>query len=98
MTISHNIAQELIDGGYSITLYCHNPRCHHRANLDLKKVLERLGPDHSMLFDDIKHKLRCGRCGGKEFGITKSPPTNKRLALVRQGGALAAPKRSGYST
>jgi hypothetical protein len=28
-----------------------------------------------MLFDDIKHKLRCCKCGGKEFGMTRTPPT-----------------------
>jgi len=78
MTISINTVQELIDARYEITIYCHNPRCHHRAVLDLLKVRERLGPDHGMLFEDIRWKVVCSRCGGREFGMTKSPPTMRK--------------------
>jgi hypothetical protein len=31
---SYNTVQELIDGGYTVTIYCHNPRCHRRAELN----------------------------------------------------------------
>lgn len=32
-----------------------------------------------MMFDDVKQKLVCGKCGGKEFGMIKSPhATDKR--------------------
>jgi hypothetical protein len=72
--ISINTVQELIEHRYTITIYCHNPRCHRRAMLDLVKIRQRLGPDHSLLFDDIKYKLRCSQCGGKQFGMTMSPP------------------------
>lgn len=75
MSISINTLQELIDHRYSVTVYCHNPRCHHRADLDLPKLRGRLGPDQSMLFEDLKFKLRCGKCGGKEWGMTKQPRT-----------------------
>jgi hypothetical protein len=74
-SIAVNTIQELIDHRYSVTIYCHNPRCHHRADLDLVKLRTRLGPDHGMLFDDIKHKLVCGKCGGKRFGMTNQPRT-----------------------
>jgi hypothetical protein len=73
-TLSYNTVQELIDGRFTVTIYCHNPRCHRRAELDLKAVRDRLGPDHGMLLDDIKHKLRCSKCGGRQFGMTKQPP------------------------
>ena len=43
--ISVNTVQELIDHRHTVTIYCHNPRCHHRAELDLVKVREKLGPD-----------------------------------------------------
>ena len=69
MKISINTIQELIDHGFTVDIYCHNPRCHHRAELDLKQLRDRLGPDQSLLVDDIKHKLRCGKCGGKEFEV-----------------------------
>lgn len=72
-----NTVQELIEGHYEITIYCHNPRCHHRAVLDLLNVRERLGPDHGMLFEDM-WKVVCSRCGGREFGMSTSPdPMNK---------------------
>ena len=35
--MSMNTIQELIDHGMTVMIYCHNPRCHHRAELDLKK-------------------------------------------------------------
>ena len=52
--MSIDTIQELIDHGMTVTIYCHNPRCHHRAELNLKKLHERLGPDQSLSFDDIK--------------------------------------------
>jgi hypothetical protein len=75
---SYNTLQELIDGGFTITIYCHNPRCHHRAELDLKKLSKKLGPDHGALFGDLKYKLVCGRCRGRVGGLFvggKRPPS-----------------------
>jgi len=49
------------------------------------QIRERFGPDHSMLFDDVKHKLRCGKCGGKQFGVTRTPANDEQgtgLALI----------------
>lgn len=71
---SYNTVQDLIEGGYTVTVYCHNPRRHRCAILDLIEIRQRFGPDQSLLFDDIKPKLRCKQCGGKEVGMTKSPP------------------------
>jgi hypothetical protein len=75
---SYNTVQELIDGGFTITVYCHNPRCHRRAELDLKAVRAKLGPDHSMLFDAIKDKLHCSKCGGRQVGMVKNPPSVRK--------------------
>ena len=55
--IFYNTVQELIDGRFTVTIYCHNPRCHRRAELDLKARREKLGPmgSHSALTPDIWH-------------------------------------------
>lgn len=57
----------MIDGGYSITVFCRH--CDHRAFLDLEALAERLGPDHGALADDLLPKLRCSSCGGKQLGM-----------------------------
>ena len=70
-SIPVNTVQELIDHKVGILVYCHNKRCHHRGELDLVKIRERYGPDQRMLFDDLKWKLRCSRCGGREIGMSR---------------------------
>lgn len=76
--ISINTIQELIDHRHTAMIYCHNPRCHHRAELDLKALRDRLGPDHTLLYEDVRYKFVCGRCGGREWGMINSPPTMER--------------------
>jgi len=71
--ISVNTVQELIDHHHTVTIYCHNPKCHHKAVLDLPKIRDKLGPDHSMLFEAIRYKLRCSKCGRREFGMSSTP-------------------------
>ena len=58
--------QELIDGGYKLHANCHNWHCQHNQQLDLVKLRERLGPDHSILHDDLVPKLKCSICRGQE--------------------------------
>ena len=64
-----NSIQDFIDDGTSVTIFCHS--CNHRGELDLVKLRDRLGPDHGMLFDEIKDYLRCGNCRGKKFGMIR---------------------------
>jgi hypothetical protein len=61
--------QERIDEGERISVYCHNPRCHHGAKLDLLKLRDKLGPDHGAMHDDLVPRLRCSVCGSKNVGI-----------------------------
>ena len=64
-----NSIQDFIDDGTSVTIFCHS--CNHRGELDLVKLRDRLGPDHGMLFDEIKDYLRCGNCRGKKISIIR---------------------------
>ncbi len=66
--------QSMIDEGYKLHAYCHNPRCQHNQKLDLEKLKERLGPDHGTMHDDLVPKMRCSKCGGKKVGLIVSPP------------------------
>lgn len=59
--------QALIDHPYKLTAWCN--RCRHHKVLDLQKLGERLGFDHSILHDDLTPKLRCEECGGKNIGL-----------------------------
>jgi len=79
--VSSNTIAEMIADGTTVTLYCHNPKCHHRAPLDLVKLRDRLGPDQTLLIDDVRERFRCGKCGSKDIGIIKSPyhATSDRL-------------------
>ena len=72
---SPNTVKHFLDDGTTVTVYCHNPKCHHNAVLDLALVERRFGPDQAMLADDLLPKLKCGRCGGKQLGMIRSPRT-----------------------
>jgi len=61
--------QQRIDRRETVSVYCHNPRCQHGANLDLLMLRDKLGPDHGAMHDDLVPKLRCSKCQGKKVGI-----------------------------
>lgn len=82
---SYTTIQELIDGGYTLRAYCHNPRCHHNQRLDLYKLRDKLGPDHSTMHADLVPKLSCSKCKGqrgKAIGLILSPPGGKDNAIA----------------
>jgi hypothetical protein len=56
-------------------LHANCMHCQHSQALDLVDLRERLGPDHSVLHDDLAPKLKCSKCGGKKVGPIISPPT-----------------------
>ncbi len=75
--------QGLIDGGMTVTAYCHNWQCHHNARLDLVALRERLGPHAAAMHDDLVPKLRCAKCGGKQIGLICTPPTRAGNPFMR---------------
>ena len=75
--------QELIDDPQELHAYCHNPRCHHKSQLDLLALRDKLGPDAPAMADDLIPKMRCAKCGGKEIGLTYSPVINNSKGMYR---------------
>jgi hypothetical protein len=65
----------MIEHGYTLRANCHDPLCFHSQQLDLERLKERLGPDHSTMHDALTPKLRCS----KEIGLTVSPPYGRSL-------------------
>lgn len=44
-------------------LWAHCDPCRRSAELDIKALAERLGPDFRVT--DLRHRLRCSLCGGR---------------------------------
>lgn len=68
-----NTIQGCIDDGYSLSVYCEGRLCTHGQTLDLLKLRDQLGPDHSTMHYDIAHKFRCTKCGSRKVSIRISP-------------------------
>lgn len=65
--------QTFIDSGDTYRAYCQNTKCGHHQVLDMIALRDRLGPDHGAFRDDLAHKLKCSKCGGKQIGLIRSP-------------------------
>lgn len=77
MSMTNKTIADMIENGGNIRVYCHASTCHHSATLDLITLRDRLGPDHGAMHDDLAHKLRCSKCGGKKVGLIYSPGTKE---------------------
>jgi hypothetical protein len=69
--------QSLIDGRMTVTAFCQNSACHHNQRLDLEALRDRFGPDAPAMEWDIRPKLRCQKCKGKEVGLIYAPDADK---------------------
>lgn len=66
--------QSLIDKKMTVTAHCQRPLCNHHQVLDLQLLKDRLGPDAPAMADDLKPKLKCGKCGeARKIGLIYSP-------------------------
>ena len=74
-----NSIDNWLERGETVTVWCHNSRCGHRGLLDLEALKRKLGGSHGMLIDEIKHVLKCSKCGGKEIGMTRHLNTDRRV-------------------
>jgi hypothetical protein len=57
-----------LDQGNKISAECNT--CQRRVKLDLEKLAEQLGRDHSALVGALGPKLKCSRCGSKGVCFT----------------------------
>lgn len=88
--------QSLIDEGITLSAYCHRPACAHSQDLDLRKLRERLGPDHGAMHDDLVPKMRCSKCGSKEVGLIHNP-NYARMDADRLAKDREQPKKNLYA-
>jgi hypothetical protein len=56
-----------IDEGQDMKAYCDD--CQWSTTLNLEKLAEKLGRDHSGLARDLKRRLKCSRCGSKNISF-----------------------------
>ena len=77
MSLTNATIGDVIENGGQIRVYCHASKCNHNAILDVVKLRDKLGPDHGAMHDDLAHKLRCSKGGGKKVGLIYSPGTKE---------------------
>lgn len=53
---------KLLALGYGMTAYCDTLGCHHRSEVDLYRLAQRIGRDHSSMHDDIVGYFHCSEC------------------------------------
>jgi hypothetical protein len=63
---------DLIAHNYTVTMHCQN--CRHSAGIDLERLGDRLGHDHSYLCVDMAGKFKCCSCNSKSISESIAPP------------------------
>jgi hypothetical protein len=59
---------DYLDASYSVSAYCYDLGCQHRATLDLRALADRFGLDAAVNW----RRLRCTRCGGANVQVRVS--------------------------
>lgn len=62
----------LLEQGFRLHAICYREGCRRTAELDLARLVEQLGPDHSTLRKDLCPRLYCNACKGKDVGTWTS--------------------------
>jgi hypothetical protein len=47
----------LIDNGYTLWAYCHRRGCNHSSKIDLQRLAQKLGRDHSAMHNELVPSL-----------------------------------------
>lgn len=63
---------DFIRNAYGLTAHCNN--CRHAADLDLRSIVQRLGPSASLIGRG-RTKLRCAACGSADCSKIIVAPT-----------------------
>lgn len=89
---------KLLALGYGMTAYCDTLYCHHRSKVNLYRLAQRIGRDHSSMHDDIVGYFHCSECrkAGRpdrnisfRLGCCSYPHSNvgsRHSTLVQTGG------------
>jgi hypothetical protein len=62
------IYADYLDASYSVSAYCYDLACQHRAALDLRALADRYGMDAEVNW----RRLRCTCCGGRNVQVRVS--------------------------
>ena len=63
-----------------IYAWCNSNTCQHGAELDIDRLIEKLGPDFEVSAATMNHRLRCTRCGA---GGRVNLPGDQRAGFSR---------------
>jgi hypothetical protein len=86
MAIVIDTIQALIDHDEELTMWCDK---NHSRKVDLQKLGNWLGFDHSIMHDDLTPKLWCPTCGSRKIGIIL---TSGKAKLMTLGGMYPVEK------
>jgi hypothetical protein len=53
---------DLVAKNASLYVNCEHPQCQHTKLLELTTLIDRLGPDHGAMHDDLVRIFRCTKC------------------------------------
>lgn len=73
-----------------IYAWCGNNLCQHGEELDIDRLIDRLGPDFEVSAATMNRRLRCSKCGGRNCRINL--PGDQRSGLAPRG---ATGKKTG---
>lgn len=95
--ISMNSLGACIEYNHTITMYCEEggtEPCRFYKVLDLQKLAETLGPDHSTLHDDLTPHLWCLKCGSRKVTLRLSPDSAQVRKTAWPSSAWTTPNCS----
>jgi hypothetical protein len=84
MSIVIDTIQALIDHDEELTMWCDK---NHSRKVDLQKLGNWLGFDHSTMHDDLTPKLWCPTCGSTKIGIILTSGKANRATPGRRSSA-----------
>jgi hypothetical protein len=67
--------------GDGLTVHCQRRTCLHSAPLDVAALIAKLGPETTV--PDLRERMRCTKCGGREVEFTRTIGPNQRPAPGR---------------
>ena len=78
MQLSYETIGDLDEDGHGLNIHCRQTYgvtpCNHHHKADLKKMIARYGPDQSFLYDALKGKIWCLKCGSMNVDIRLAIP------------------------
>lgn len=72
--------KDVLESGYNMLAICHNVRCRHVHDVDVKLMADRIGSAQSLIpvpnMHHFSEQMRCKKCGHKGMYIWVEAPVN----------------------